>query len=177
MDDLAIIYRPKAFLAYDRQSDPVDSFLNAILRQHPSDSKGQLGLYPFFYSRKTDYGDMRSAGVAVSRGIREIKNLLKKFFGEEEVNAALREFQRRYGGEFVEKLFRSKITDRYPTHEQYRRFMDFGILQDFEEFGIKRPGQVRRFVIALDQTDMTIDTVILPYLKELELDFQIKSVK
>jgi|GEM_PF-4493543 hypothetical protein len=176
MDDFAIIYRPKAFLVYDGQSDPVDAFLNAILRQHPSDSKGQLGLYPFFYSRRTDYGNMRSAGVAISRGIRERRNLLRKF-GEEEVNAALREFQRKYGGEFAERLFRSKITDSYPTREQYMRIMDFGMLQDFEALGIKRPGQVRRFVIALDQTDMTIDEVILPYLKDLEMDFQVKTVK
>ena len=177
MDDLAIIYRPKAFLTYDGQSDPIDAFLNAILRQHPSDSKGQLGLYPFFYSSKTDYGNLRSAGIAVSRKLAGRKNLLKKFFGEEEVNAALREFQRKYGGQFVEKLFRSKVIDQYPTHEQYRRFMDFGMIQDFEEFGIKRPGQARRFVIALDSSDRTIDTIILPYLKGLELDFQIKYVK
>ncbi|MBI2659850.1 hypothetical protein HYX07_01685 [Candidatus Woesearchaeota archaeon] len=177
MDDLAIIYRPKAFPTYDRQSDPVDAFLNAILRQHPSDSRGQLGLYPFFYSKTTDYGALRSAGIAISRRIAERRNLLKKFFGEEEVNAALREFQRKYGGQFVEKLFRSRITDQYPTYEQHRRLMDFGMLQDFEELGIKRPGQVRRFVIVLDPRDTTIDTIILPYLKELELEFQIKSVK
>ncbi len=173
--ELVIVFRPKNLAAYYAHNQPEMKFLDNVKSQYGGKYfPRQWTLFPILGQSPKKEGWVKYAGVLYTRERDDLLNPLTKLGGETVVEGFCN--MKDIGAVVEARWFDGKAIVNEPSPVQYRDFLEVGLLTKFEDFGLKRPGAVMRFIFDLDSE--SYEKHAKPYLAEKGFDrIQVKEVK
>ena len=159
-DDTVIIFKPKLLdLDFNMRGYTPTHMLERIAEQYPELLKDQIRIFPYVMGAEIFDSVHRYTGFVYTRG--ENDNPLTKF-NDTQFMKGMDGLVMKLGAIVSANCFKGRVEVAHPNEQDYINVLEMGLLSQFEDVGMPRPEEVRRFILDLDTE--TFIKVVQPYL-------------